>query len=128
MVFVPLLMLFIICSFYSSLFFALIFFYPHPKIFLPTLIDRGREDGRGRKKERNINVREKHGSVASHMYPDWDQTHNLGRCSDQKSNLQPFGVWHDAPPTEPPGRAALVFINHVFLLTLGLIALVFLLS
>ena len=38
--------------------------------------------------ERNINVREKHRLVASHMHPD------------QEWNPQPFGVQDDAP-TEP---------------------------
>ena len=29
--------------------------------------------------------------------PARDQTRNLGMCSDQESNLQPFGVWDDTP-------------------------------
>ena len=42
-----------------------------------------REEGLGR--ERNINMREKHWSVASCTHPDWG------------SNLQPFGVRDNAP-------------------------------
>ena len=53
-----------------------------------------REQGR----ERNINVKEKHGLVASHMCPDWgshsqDWGMNLQprMCLDWELNLQPFG-------------------------------------
>ena len=48
-----------------------------------------REEGEGReaerKRERDLNVREKHRSDASRMWPD------------PGSNPQPFGVWDDVP-------------------------------
>ena len=44
-----------------------------------------REKWREEEVERNIDVRKKHSSVASCRCPDWE------------SNLQPFGVWDDAP-------------------------------
>lgn len=48
--------------------------------------------GREREEEKDINVREKLGLVASLCTPRLDQTCNLGICPDQKSNLQPFDV------------------------------------
>ena len=57
----------------------------------------------------------------------WPALPSVGALTGDAAYIQPFDV-QDNAPTEPPGRAALVFINHVFLLTLGLIALVFLLS
>ena len=54
----------------------------------------GRERGR---ETSNINVREKHQSVACHRYPTGDQTHNLGICSDQELNLGPLDLWGNAP-------------------------------
>lgn len=46
--------------------------------------------GRGRERERNTDVREKHqGLVASCTCPDWEL------------NTRPFGVWDDALTTEP---------------------------
>ena len=51
--------LFLFFSFFSSsLSLSFFFFNPHPQIYL----------------ERNISVREKHRLVASHTYPDGDQT------------------------------------------------------
>ena len=38
-------------------------------------------------RERNIDVREKHQSVASHTALMEDQTRNLGMCPDWESNL-----------------------------------------
>ena len=38
-----------------------------------------------------MDVRKKHQSVASVSTRPSDQTQNLGMCSDQKSNPQPFG-------------------------------------
>ena len=46
--------------------------------------------------EKNIDVREKHPSVASCTHPDWGIC-NVGRCPDQELNPQPFGVQSDAP-------------------------------
>ena len=50
-----------------------------------------RQKGREGERERNINVREKHGSAASSSAPGRDQTHNLGLCPERESNLLPFG-------------------------------------
>ena len=52
---------------------------------------------RGEGRERNIDVKEKHQSVASCMHPDWDQTRNLDMCPDRESKPQPFGLGNDAP-------------------------------
>ena len=46
--------------------------------------------------EKNIDVREKHPSVASCTHPDWGIC-NVGRCPDQELNPQPVGVQSDAP-------------------------------
>ena len=51
---------------------------------------------RERKRERNINVREKPQLVVSHVHPDLtparDQTHKQGMCPDQELNPQPFDI------------------------------------
>ena len=45
------------------------------------------EKGEGREKEeRNIDVQEIHGSVASHMPPTGDLAGNPGICPDRESN------------------------------------------
>ena len=48
-------------------------------------------------REKKSDVREKHQLVVSHTCPDRDQTYNLGMCPDRDLNLQPFGLWDDAP-------------------------------
>ena len=61
-----------------------------------------------RERERNIYVTENQ-SVISHMCPNWESTHNLGMCPDQRSNPQPFlGIQEDAP-TEPPSHDTNIF-------------------
>ena len=52
------------------------------------------ERGEGREKEsaRNIDVREKHRLVASHMLPLQGWNCNPGMCPEWKSNLQPFAL------------------------------------
>ena len=58
------------------------------------LIDfRGEEGG---ERGRNNYVREKHWSIASHLWPDQGLGHNPGMCTDGESNPQPFGVRDDA--------------------------------
>ena len=52
---------------------------------------------RVRRRERNTDGREKHQSVASCAFPTGYRTCNLGTCPDLGSNLQPFGLWDDAP-------------------------------
>ena len=47
----------------------------------------GKEGGR----ERNINVREKHLLLASHVPPTGDLGWNPGLCPDRESNRRPFG-------------------------------------
>ena len=47
------------------------------------------ERGRQGERERNINEREKHGSVASHM-PPVGPACNPGMCPDRESNLRPL--------------------------------------
>ena len=59
--------------------------------------ERGREGGR----ERNINVREIHRSVAYHVPPPGDLAHNPGTCPDWESNWRPFGSQASSPSTEP---------------------------
>ena len=50
------------------------------------------EIGERKEKDRegNINVREKHLSVASHTLPNGVLAHNPGMCPDQESNEPPF--------------------------------------
>ena len=44
-----------------------------------------------RERERNIN------QLPPYCAPTRDQTYSLGMCPDWNLNLQPFGVWDDAP-------------------------------
>ena len=53
------------------------------------------ERGERREKERNLNVREKHQSVALRV-----QTRKLGMYPFQESNQRPFTLPDDAQPTE----------------------------
>ena len=55
---------------------------------------------RERLRERNIDGREKHGSIASHMPPRWDLARNPRLCPDWELNLWPFGLQNDAQSTE----------------------------
>lgn len=48
------------------------------------------EKGRGRKKEGNIDVKEKYQSIASCMHPALGSNLKPDMCLDQESNLQPF--------------------------------------
>ena len=54
-----------------------------------------------KERERNIDVQEKHGLVASRTPPTRDLAQNLGMCADLESNQQPFGLGDDTQPTEP---------------------------
>ena len=51
-------------------------------------------------KERNINVRGKHWSVAPHILPTRDWTNNPGMCRDRELNHRPLALWDDAQLTE----------------------------
>ena len=56
--------------------------------------EEGRENVRERterQKERNIY------QLPPVRIPTGDRTLNLGMCPDRELNLQPFGVWDDAP-------------------------------
>ena len=59
-----------------------------------------RREGKEKERERNINVQEKEGSVASLTPPTRDWTWNPGMGPDQESN-QWHGLQDDAQPTEP---------------------------
>ena len=75
--------------------------------------ERGRSGVGG---ERNINVREKQRNI-DQLPPihslTRDQTHNLGLCPDWELNLQPFGVWNNAPInwTTWQGQKQILFLN-----------------
>ena len=56
--------------------------------------------GRGQQREKHIDVREKHQLVAIRMCPDWElnpQPRYMPWAGIEPANLQPFGVWDDAP-------------------------------
>ena len=59
-----------------------------------------RLEGWEKERERNNNLQEKHGSVASHMPPTGDLAHNPGMCPDRKSNQGPFGLQDSVRSTE----------------------------
>ena len=66
--------------------------------FFNLFLERGK--GTEKEKERNINVREKHQSVATCTPPTWDMACNTVLCPNWESNQWPFGLWKDAHPTE----------------------------
>ena len=66
----------------------------HPRIYSLTL---EREEGGERDRQTDIDVRERYQSVASRTHPTKDQNHNLGTCSDQGSDPQPFVVPDNTP-------------------------------
>ena len=77
-----------------------------------------RERGRvGGEREKNINVEEKHQSVASCVPQNQGWTHNLGMFPDQESNLQPFGVRRQcSSQLNHPSWAVFSFLNFSLLL------------
>ena len=60
-----------------------------------------RRERREKKRERNINVRETHQSVASHTAPTRVLACNPGMCPDTESNRQRFGSQASIQFTEP---------------------------
>ena len=74
-------------------------------------------EGREKRRERNIDVREKHWSVASHVLSCQDWTHNLGTGPDWESNQRPFTSQGDSPPAEPrwSGWTALFVSSRIVL-------------
>ena len=72
--------------------FFILFFYPHPRTFFSLLLER--EKGREGEEERLIGERNINWLPPVHTWTGpgiRDQTHNLGMCSDQELNPQPFG-------------------------------------
>ena len=59
--------------------------------FLSFYLFLERDEGKEKEKETNIDVKEKHWMVVSHMSPTRDLAHNPGMCPDRESNQQPFG-------------------------------------
>ena len=55
------------------------------KNFIYLFLQRG--EGREKERERNIDVQEKHRSVASRLHPTGDQAHKPGMCPDRELNL-----------------------------------------
>ena len=87
-------------------------------LFIYFFRDRG--EGKEKDMERNINVREKHRSVASCTCPTRDQTCNPGTCPDWESNLQPFTLQDNVQPPEPHWSGAITsqcfldrFLKHL---------------
>ena len=68
-------------------------------------------DFRERGTERGVCVRERERNGADGLFPipapTGNGTHNLGMCSEWKSNPQPFGQGMKLQPTEPPGQGSL---------------------
>ena len=56
---------------------------------------------RGDERERNINVQDKHRSIASRIPPARDLVRNPGMCPDQELNQRPLGLQARAQSTEP---------------------------
>lgn len=80
-------------------FFKNYFLTPHLRMCL-LILDRKE----GTERRRNVDVREKHWSPTI-CAPTGDRTHNLGLGPHRELNLQPGGVWDDAP-TKPPGQSS----------------------
>ena len=59
------------------------------------------EVGEGERERENIDVWEKHQSVASHMPPTGDLAHNLGIWPDWELNQHPFSPQAGTQSTEP---------------------------
>ena len=83
---------------------------------MPFFFILAREYTYGFERERNIDVTEKLDRLPPVRALPGNQTHNLGRCPDQESNLQPFGVWDDAPANAAtwPGLPLLFFLIKCF--------------
>ena len=68
-----------------ALFYAILF-----SDFIYLFLERGK--GKEKERERNIDVWEKHQSVASCIPPTGDRAHNPGMCPDWESNQRSFGL------------------------------------
>ena len=74
------------------------------------------ERGEGRRKERNIDVQQKHLLVTSLTLPKGGPSHNPGMCPEQELNQQPFHLQDDSQPTEPHWsgyRSSYTELNHI---------------
>ena len=98
---------------------SLEFFSIFLKDFIYLFLERG--EG-GRKRERNIVVWEKNQSVASCVSPTGNLACNLGMCSDQELNQNPFGLGRCSNHWATPARAGIFkmicfdfIIGHLFL-------------
>ena len=78
------------------------------KDFIYVFLEKG--EGREKERERNINMQEEHQTVASCTPPARDLAHNLGRCPDQESKRQTFGLWVDAQPTESHQSGLMIIV------------------
>ena len=75
-------------------------------ILLIYFLEKG--EGRGKERERNSDVREKHQSVASRTSPSGVLAYNPGMCPSWESNHQPFGLRDVAQPIEPHQSGLLI--------------------
>ena len=71
--------------------------YSSPKIHLLILEREGEKEKETLMGERNIDVREKHQSVAFVHVLNGNQTHNLGMCPDWESNPWPLETQDNTP-------------------------------
>ena len=69
------------------------------KDFTYLFLERG--EGREKERESNIDMWQKHWSVASRRPPTGNLAHNSGMSLNKKSNQWPYGLQNDAQPTEP---------------------------
>ena len=77
-------------------------FYAHLlffKDFIYFVLEK--REGREKERQRNIDVREIHGAVASHRPAAGDLAHNPSTCPDWESNQQLFGLQAGVQSTEP---------------------------
>ena len=67
--------------------------------FIHSFLETG--EGREKEKERNSDVRKKHGLAASHMLPNQGMNPNPGLGPDWELNRQTLVLQDDTQPTEP---------------------------
>lgn len=92
-----------ITSWWGFLFIYLLLILTQEYLFID-FIKRGRE-----KREKNINVRGKHGLAAFHTRPNrGPNTGNLNMWPDQEWNPQPFSAQNDAPTNRATSAWALL--------------------
>ena len=72
------------------------------KEFIYLFLERG--EGRQKERERDIDVRERHPSVASGRCPSWGPNPQPGVCPDKELNRQPVALRDDIQLTEHTGQ------------------------